>query len=563
MKTANLYVRVSTDEQAEKGYSQRNQEEVLRRYCEIKSIQVGRVYYEDHSAKTFKRPVWNNLLVDLRKYRGQADLVLFTKWDRFSRNAGDAYHMLNVLGRFGIEAQAIEQPLDLDIPENKMMLAFYLAAPEVENDRRSLNIFHGTRRAKKEGRWVATAPVGYANLSHENGKKYIGFREPQATAMREAFEELAKGRYTVTQVFRQAKEKGITCGYKNFWNIIRNPVYCGKILIPKYKDEDEYFVNGQHEALISEGLFYEVQEFLDGKKKKKGTKIVSFDELPLRGFLDCPKCSRKLTGSASKGQAGAYYYYYHCSAICKVRFKAGLVNTSFLEEVNQVSIREGYEPFYLDCLSRAFRQKSSSGDYSQRQVIGEIKELNGKIERARELLLSGEFTGTDFQSVKSKCEKEIISLESKLPDIIRNARIAEQLLDRGMMNLKKLNYSYKDNILEVKRKIISSMYPQNLVFDSFKHRTIRINEIVGNIFLINSALGVKKNWTSAELSDLSSVVVYTEQKSNSLVDDLEKIALLPVAKSRDYSSNGQSHKKTIPAKNHDNSGKRKTNNLRR
>lgn len=58
--------------------------------------------------------------------------------------------MLNVLGRFGIEAQVIEQPLDLDIPENKMMLAFYLAATEVENDRRSLNIFHGTRRAKKK-----------------------------------------------------------------------------------------------------------------------------------------------------------------------------------------------------------------------------------------------------------------------------------------------------------------------------------------------------------------------------------------------------------------------------
>ena len=47
MKKANLYIRVSTDEQAEKGYSQRNQEEVLRKYCEIKSIIVGKVYYED------------------------------------------------------------------------------------------------------------------------------------------------------------------------------------------------------------------------------------------------------------------------------------------------------------------------------------------------------------------------------------------------------------------------------------------------------------------------------------------------------------------------------------
>jgi site-specific DNA recombinase len=52
----------------------------------------------------------------------------FTKWDRFSRNAGDAYQMINILRKVGVEPQAIEQPLDLSVPENKMMLAFYLAA---------------------------------------------------------------------------------------------------------------------------------------------------------------------------------------------------------------------------------------------------------------------------------------------------------------------------------------------------------------------------------------------------------------------------------------------------
>jgi len=146
---------VSTDEQAEKGYFQRNQEEVLCRYCEIKPKQVGIVCYEVHSAKTFNTPVCSKLLINLRKNRGQADLILFTKCDRFSCNAGDACYMINLLNRFGAEPQAIEQPLDLSIPENKMMLAFYLAAPEVENDRRSLNIIHKQSRGQKEGRWVA------------------------------------------------------------------------------------------------------------------------------------------------------------------------------------------------------------------------------------------------------------------------------------------------------------------------------------------------------------------------------------------------------------------------
>lgn len=168
-----MYIRVSTDEQAEKGYSQRNQEETLRRYCETNAIQVRKVIYEDHSAKTFNRPEWQKLLTDLKKHRGKSDLVLFTKWDRFCRNAGDAYQMINTLRKLGIEPQAIEQPLDLSIPENIMMLAFYLAAPEVENDRRALNVFHGMRRAKREGRWMATAPIGYVNRTDEGGRKYI------------------------------------------------------------------------------------------------------------------------------------------------------------------------------------------------------------------------------------------------------------------------------------------------------------------------------------------------------------------------------------------------------
>jgi DNA invertase Pin-like site-specific DNA recombinase len=154
MKVAVLYVRVSTDEQADKGYSQRYQEEMLVKYCNLNSISIANVIKEDHSAKTFQRPGWTKFLVDLKKKKIHCDLVLFLKWDRFSRNAGDAYQMINILRKIGCEPQAIEQPLDLSIPENKIMLAFYLAAPEVENDRRALNVFHGMRRAKKEGRWT-------------------------------------------------------------------------------------------------------------------------------------------------------------------------------------------------------------------------------------------------------------------------------------------------------------------------------------------------------------------------------------------------------------------------
>lgn len=53
MKIADLYIRVSTDEQADKGYSQRDQHERLEKYCQQNEITIGQVIFEDHSAKKF------------------------------------------------------------------------------------------------------------------------------------------------------------------------------------------------------------------------------------------------------------------------------------------------------------------------------------------------------------------------------------------------------------------------------------------------------------------------------------------------------------------------------
>ncbi len=75
MKIADLYIRVSTDEQADKGYSQRSQEEVLLRYCQTNDITVRKVIFEDHSAKSFNRPEWTKLLVYLRRNKEKSDFI--------------------------------------------------------------------------------------------------------------------------------------------------------------------------------------------------------------------------------------------------------------------------------------------------------------------------------------------------------------------------------------------------------------------------------------------------------------------------------------------------------
>ena len=89
MKSAYLYVRVSTDEQKRKGYSLPEQEDRLLKYCEFNNIKVKGIYREDFSAKNFNRPEWKELITILKRSSGrEANNILFVKWDRFSRNPG-------------------------------------------------------------------------------------------------------------------------------------------------------------------------------------------------------------------------------------------------------------------------------------------------------------------------------------------------------------------------------------------------------------------------------------------------------------------------------------------
>ncbi len=443
MKIADLYIRVSTDEQADKGYSQRDQDERLRKFCEINSIQIRKVIFEDHSAKTFNRPEWTKLLADVKKYKGKSDLILFTKWDRFSRNAGDAYQMIGTLRKLGIEPQAVEQPLDLSIPENKMMLAFYLAAPEVENDRRALNVFHGMRRAKKEGRWMGTAPVGYTNKAGDDGRKLIAPKDPEASLLKWAFRELAHGTLAADQIRREANKKGLKCSRSNFWTAVRNPIYCGKIFIPKFKEDESCIVQGQHEPLISEALFYEVQDVLDGKKRKErpNTKIVSQDNLPLRGFLTCPKCDRMLTGSASKGRSSLYYYY-HCVSSCGCRYKANYVNDTFVEELKKFKPHSSVVDLYKVIIGSAYKKQSAQQQNGSKQLVDEMNKINEKLNKARQLLLSEDIDPIDYRTIKSECEDKLMRLEAKLAETTTNTTTTigiDKLIDKAVSTLSQLD----------------------------------------------------------------------------------------------------------------------------
>src|SRR5690606_30026981 len=147
MKSAYLYVRVSTDEQKRKGYSLPEQEDRLLKYCMYNNIEVKGIYREDFSAKDFNRHEWKTLITTIKSKPKEAKNILFIKWDRFSRNIEYAYEMIGMLRKYRTTAMAIDQPIDFSVPESTVMLAVYLSVPEAENSRRAMNTANGIRRA--------------------------------------------------------------------------------------------------------------------------------------------------------------------------------------------------------------------------------------------------------------------------------------------------------------------------------------------------------------------------------------------------------------------------------
>ncbi len=507
MKTADLYIRVSTDEQADKGYSQRDQEERLKKYCQVNGLRVGKIMFEDHSAKTFNRPIWQNYLDFLRRHKGKgSDLVLFTKWDRFSRNTGDAYQMINWLRRMEVEPQAIEQPLDTSIPENKLMLAIYLATPEVENDRRGLNIFHGIRRAKKEGRWTGIAPPGYINRQ-EGSRKYIDLKEPDASIIEWVFEMIVKGSYVTNELWRMAQEKGLKISRSRFHEMVRNPVYCGKVIVPAYKDEESRWAEGQHQPIISEHTFWQVQDRLKGWGRKTRIKRVSHDRLPLRGFLICPDCGKVLTGSASKGRSG-YYYYYHCAAPCRARFKAEDANQLFLNELRKLKPKPGRVEVFREVVKGLYSSETDHLRVDRRNLLDRINKETNRLSKARELLLKGDIDGEDYKQIKTESNRKIDEMEKRLSALgSAPEKDMETIIDKAVHSLCNLDKLYENEDMEVKRKIIGSIYPENLVISETGYRTARLNKAIELMYLINNNLKRRKKEKDARFERLSRYVV--------------------------------------------------------
>ena len=132
MKNVLIYSRVCKIEQAENGHEFESQNKKLLRFCKKNGWNVLETFNEHHEGRGFNRPVYNQLFNCIKTGKTKVDMVLFTQWSRFSRDYTNAVNEIERLQKLGIGVNAIEQWIDLTMPENHYLLPIYLCSENTE-----------------------------------------------------------------------------------------------------------------------------------------------------------------------------------------------------------------------------------------------------------------------------------------------------------------------------------------------------------------------------------------------------------------------------------------------
>ena len=481
-----LYCRVSTDEQAD-GCSLDMQERYLRAYCNNHHYNIvgeEQPYKEDYSAKHFdlRRPELKQIYNYCKKHRHEVDKVLFLRWDRYSRNVEFAFtYKRKFYDELGIEINAIESPIDFKGTEWSLMLSMYCGTAHAEDDKISRRTKDGIHGTLLKGKCSNKAPRGYVNKRTESGEPYVDIDETQAKAIRQAFQEVAKGVETANCIRRRL------CPYipqGTFFKMLHNIFYKGQIRVPAYKDEPEQIVRGQHQAIVDADTFDKVQDILDGKRKSEPKLSKAIDpDLFLRKYIVCPICGYSITGATSRGGAGGKYKYYNCCHDGKhLRRPAEDVNDKFATWVGGLRPNKEVLELYTEVL------QDLRGEHKQ-DVQKEVDKLRKEVEHVEALrngaddkFCEGTLSADAHVRITERYERQIQELQERIELLQTDTKGLREKIDYSVNIIANLGLFMKDAPVKVKCKLLSSMFPKKIQFDGEKYRTTEYNQVLDLIF---------------------------------------------------------------------------------
>jgi len=316
------YVRVSTERQAERGFSVEAQVEELKKLAKKRG--VSRFYLIVDAGKSGMDFDKRNLNMILKlAAKKEIDEVLVVDIDRIGRNCRKLMEFFLDLRDYGVVIVTPAGQMDIDELTGLMTLALRSWAAQFENERRARASVAGRIQAFREGRWNKPVPIGY----YKKGN-WIQKDTTYTPIIEEVFSLFQKHKNyratadAVNMKYANSLSKPLT--RQQIAKILRNPLYVGK---PEYSGEavkkqfgDKVSVDDPSLAYISLETFGSVQEIINDIRKnyrrRKRTRYVDLVDKYDYGVLQfmpnvaviCPRCGNPMNhnGLVDRGSANNF-----------------------------------------------------------------------------------------------------------------------------------------------------------------------------------------------------------------------------------------------------------------
>ena len=289
------YCRVSTEEQAQEGFSIEGQTDKLRAYANFRDLGEVTVLVDPGiSGKSMARPGLQQLLAAVEA--GHVSHVIVWRLDRLSRSLADLIFLADAMGLKGVALHSVQDNIDLSSASGRMFYNILGTFAQYFREQIAENVRMGSERAVREGRWINRPKTGYRINN--------GLLEPDEMAplVIECFRLRGSG-----VPYRTIEERtGIK--YSTVCAILKSRIYLGEVL------HNGVWSKGLQDAIISEA------EWEAAQRQKTGVRRSSD---PMSGRIVCGLCSRKMV-VAQNGKGSVQYKCRHRGNGCDQSARSNL-----------------------------------------------------------------------------------------------------------------------------------------------------------------------------------------------------------------------------------------------
>lgn len=280
MKVA-IYLRVSSEQQAERELSIPAQREALMQYVNERGWHIVTEYIDEaKSAKTADRPDFQKMIAAAQQMDKQFEVILVHKFDRFSRNRTDHVVYKSLLKQFGVLVVSALEPTEPETPHGVLLEGMLEVLSEFYN----VNLRHETIKGMRENAMQGfhcggRVPFGYRRI--QKGKKvFYGLGDDVEVSIVKQIFNMASEGHGGKKISRHLNMQGLPVGRRwipsTVLAILDNQAYLGHRVWNKRAKQATPFeavsynsivTPNAHPAIVTQKQWDAAHAYLDSRKK--------------------------------------------------------------------------------------------------------------------------------------------------------------------------------------------------------------------------------------------------------------------------------------------------------